>query len=94
MVDDDVLRQAVNTWGMKSQIQMAQEECAELIVALSHYQRNPTDATFCDVVNELADVKIMVAQMELLFGQTEVAIKIGEKMAGLQEKLRIAMVER
>lgn len=50
MGDSDLLRQAVNTWGIKSQLQMAQEECAELVVAVSHYQRNPTPATFESVV--------------------------------------------
>lgn len=88
MIDSDVLRQAVNTWGIKSQLQMAQEECAELVVAVSHYQRNPTPATFESVVDELADVKIMTEQLELIFGQAEVAIAVNTKLVRLQERLR------
>ena len=55
-------RKAVNTFGTKQQMRHTQEECAELIVAISHWFRNREDSEK-EVAEELADVIIMCAQM-------------------------------
>ena len=57
-----VLQDAVDTYGMENQMKVLQEECGELIVAASHYQRGRVNA-FDNIVEELADVTIMVKQM-------------------------------
>ena len=55
-------RKAVNTFGTKQQMRHTQEECAELIVAISHWFRNREDSEK-EVAEDLADVIIMCAQM-------------------------------
>jgi len=57
-----VLRDAVDTYGFKNQAKILQEECGELIVAASHYDRGRENALE-NFVEELADVQIMIWQM-------------------------------
>lgn len=80
--------EAVQTWGLEAQIDMAVEECAELIVALQQYQRGRADLH--DVFEELADVRIMYEQLSLFFAPAEVEITVGKKMERLRERLENA----
>lgn len=71
-----ILEDAINTWGAKAQIVKAMEEMAELIQALSRrllcmYLNAPGgNAALENVREEMADVSIMLAQLELIFGDT------------------------
>lgn len=71
-----ILEDAINTWGAKAQIVKAMEELAELIQALSRrllcmYLNAPGgNAALENVREEMADVSIMLAQLELIFGDT------------------------
>lgn len=58
---------AIEKWGVTSQIDLAQEECAELIQAISKYKRfgNIHESA---IIEELADVSLMVEQLVLIFG--------------------------
>jgi NTP pyrophosphatase (non-canonical NTP hydrolase) len=56
-------------YGLGAQINQAIEECAELIVALRHFERRKS--TRKEVVRELADVSIMVEQMVQSFSDKE-----------------------
>lgn len=62
----EILKEAVDTFGVSSQIDMAIEECAELIDALMKYRRGRVGAQ--DVITEIADVQIMCSQLEFIFG--------------------------
>lgn len=64
-LDDEIVRGAVNNFGVSSQIDMAIEECAELINALQKFRRHRVGAP--EVVTEIADVQIMCAQLEYIF---------------------------
>jgi len=55
--------QTVDKWGEESQIAMAIEECAELIVALCHNNRNLKSITREDIVGEIADVSLAIEQL-------------------------------
>lgn len=76
MRDEDELYQlAIEEWGVASQMGMVQEECAELIQAVSKYIRklakNPQAAIPAGVYEEAADVDIMLGQLkELLDAET------------------------
>lgn len=71
-----ILEDAINTWGAKAQIVKAMEEMAELIQALSRrllcmYLNAPGgNAALENVREEMADVSIMLSQLELIFGDT------------------------
>lgn len=71
-----ILEDAINTWGAKAQIVKAMEEMAELIQALSRrllcmYLNAPSgNAALENVREEMADVSIMLNQLELIYGDT------------------------
>lgn len=49
-------------WGAEAQSNLAKEELAELIVAISHVGRN-RENSIDDVIEEIADVELICAQM-------------------------------
>jgi NTP pyrophosphatase (non-canonical NTP hydrolase) len=57
----EVCKRAIERYGESDQLDLAKEECAELIVALSHYQRGR--CRMREVVDEVADVTIMLEQV-------------------------------
>ena len=59
-----LLERALNLWGTKFQLDMLQEECAELIQAVSHYKRRKVNS-FIEVLEEIVDVEIMLGQIKL-----------------------------
>jgi hypothetical protein len=83
MMDIAILQQAVDTWGVESQVIMAMEEMAELTVALSHAWRGRE----ANVIEEIADVQIMLDEMKLIFGESAVNQAIGEKLSRLKKRL-------
>ena len=64
-LDNEILNGAIDTFGIGSQIDMAVEECSELINALEKYRRGRVGVP--EVVTEIADVQIMCAQLEYMF---------------------------
>lgn len=76
---------AVETFGPQSQIDMAIEECAELINALCKLRRERVGAF--DVVTEIADVQIMCEQLSYMFGEQTVADERKRKIERLQKRL-------
>lgn len=88
---------ALDTWGEDAQLAQACEELAELIVALSHLRRRRVGCV-TEVVNELADVLIMVEQIRLILGRLgavdrfltgddEIEHAVQLKLARLEERL-------
>ena len=61
---DDRLKQIADYYGLDSQLNILQEELAELIQAISKYRRrDPTH-----ILEEIADVEIMLDQVKYLIG--------------------------
>ena len=71
-----ILEDAINTWGARAQTVKAMEELAELIQALSRRLLSMClnapggNAALENVREEMADVSIMLNQLELIFGDT------------------------
>lgn len=61
-----VLKQAIDTYGKDAQLDMVIEECSELIKAICKYKRNNVNEYFVEVLEEAADVRIMLEQIQLL----------------------------
>ena len=59
--DAKVLKRAVEIYGVPAQFDQLEEECAELLLALKHYKKEK--ACIGDVVEEMADVLIMIHQL-------------------------------
>jgi len=88
----NVLRLALATHGGKAQIQMAVEECAELIVAAQHRVRGRSDDAA--LISEVADVTIMMRQLRLLLGPAAVDRAIDAKVNRLAGRLQAVLNER
>lgn len=78
---DAIYRATLAKWGEDGQYDQAVEECAELITVLKHFRRGKADAAA--VINELADVTLMVGQLSYMFGEAEVQKAIGAKLEKL-----------
>src|SRR3990167_4923958 len=83
-IDEEVLRKAVDVWGINVQMQQAQEGLAELIVAISHYKRNPGVESLNELLDGIADAEIMVGQLEVIVGSEKVAEKRDNKIERLR----------
>ena len=62
----EICKKAVDHFGFANQADLAQEECAELIVAINHCMRGR--ATVPEVCEEIADVEIMCMQLRVMYG--------------------------
>jgi hypothetical protein len=83
--DRETFRAAVETWGIDAQADMAEEEAAEFIAASKHYARGKVNAD--ELVDELADIRIMQEQLAEFIGRERVEQRIQEKMDRLRERL-------
>lgn len=81
-----IIKEAVDTFGFNNQRRILQEECAELIVAASHYDRGRPGA-YENFVEELADVEIMISQMIYALHATSIDEWKEKKLARLKEKI-------
>lgn len=68
MKQTTLYKKALKKWGQEAQLQMIQEECAELIQAVSKILRKGDQPhLIMNLAEELADVEIMIEQAELMF---------------------------
>lgn len=94
------LKEIANAYGDNPQIDMCIEECSELTKALLKYRRKSNSNSSTgeemsalreDIIGELADVRIMVEQMEIIFGfhnevNQIIDYKISRQMKRLEER--------
>lgn len=85
----ELYKQALEVYGMELQVDIAKEEFAELIVAISHYHRGK--AMKDEVISELADCIIMLEQLVSMYEISETKLNYikNEKLDRLQERLGI-----
>ncbi|MBW2520335.1 MAG: antitoxin [Deltaproteobacteria bacterium] len=86
MAYENIYRQAIEKWGEHAQSDQAIEECAELIATLKHYRRGKVPSQ--SVINELADVILMIGQLVYMFGEDKVTAAIGCKISKLENLLK------
>lgn len=96
----DIERKAIETYGEAAQIDMAIEECSELIKALLKRRRYQSAklvqdcvcrALDHDIQNEVADVQIMLDQLKMIFGPT--LIEEDAKLTRLADRLGMMEVD-
>lgn len=98
------LKTIVDTYGANPQIDMTIEECSELIKALLKYRRKFNSSSPMEdelmvlrdaIIDEIAETKIMLAQMEILFGCVEeVEAQIDRKIDSKIDRLEEAEINR
>ena len=79
----EVCKKAVNYYGDESQKQLAQEECAELIQAISKNIRGLKH----NVEEEIADVTIMLEQLTNIYDMEQIDKWIGVKIDRLNRRM-------
>ena len=83
------IRAIARHYGKEPQMGVTQEECAELIQAISKVRRKgETVETLDNLVEEIADVSIMCAQLEELFGvRASIAWRMHQKLDRQLERI-------
>lgn len=64
MTENEIMLQAISVFGEEMQENVAVEECAELIQAISHKHRGRAH----NIAEEIADVQIMLDQLVMING--------------------------
>jgi NTP pyrophosphatase (non-canonical NTP hydrolase) len=80
-----ICEEAVRQYGEDNQINMLQEEMGELLAAINQVRRGRIPKG--KVIEEIADVTIMIEQMAIIFGEADVALMIENKLARLEQRL-------
>lgn len=103
---EKLYKDCIEYWGFEKQARAAQEECAELIVAISHYLRGeerapeePADLSsrariFQHIIEEVADAYLMINQLISYFGKDMVMEIVDLKSDRVKEKLERYKNER
>lgn len=81
---EEILRKAIDTYGKDSQAKMMIEEMSELTKELCKCFRGEKDTGH--VLEEMADVQIMLDQMRMIFGDTSEQEKV--KLERLERRLK------
>lgn len=61
--------EVISKWGIDAQLWMVVEECSELLNAIAKYKRGREKSSA--ILEELADVSILIEQMAGYFGENE-----------------------
>lgn len=92
---EKVFRSCISYYGADSQVDMAIEEMSELTKALLKLRRakqGEAEAARIAIIDELADVRIMVRQMEILFQcRSDVEERIDYKVRRQKRRLESAL---
>lgn len=87
---DSRLNQIADHYGLSAQLDILQEECAELIQAVSKFRRTQNS----DIVEEIADVYIMLNQVVYLLNKNVETVDVEEFVACWMEKKIRRQLER
>ena len=85
MPNERLYQATLNKWGEDAQYDQAVEECAELITALKHFRRGKVDQQA--VIDEIADVTLMLGQLTWMFGTELVEESVQKKLKKLSRLL-------
>jgi len=80
-----ILKKAIQYFGTNRQVDKAIEEMAELTKELLKIRHDAEMETILDLKCELADVKIMITQLELIFGNVDKEVEF--KMQRLERRM-------
>lgn len=79
----------IDHYGTKKQQDIAIEELAELQKAIIKYRREPSDKTKEAVVEEIADVQVMLEQLKMIFScRTKIDAIMDAKIERQIERVR------
>lgn len=90
--DERIMQQAIETYGVQAQCDVAIEEMAELTKAIMKIRRvadgyGKTQAARENLLEEIADVDIMIEQMKIMWGPKQVEEYRRRKLERLERRL-------
>lgn len=92
-MDSELLLKIIDTYGIENQMMQCIEEMGELIQAINKYRRAEFSVSCIDaynqVIEEIADVQIMIEQMRMIFNEDDVDKVIAEKLERMRERLKL-----
>ena len=95
---EKILKEAINLFGVKHQMAMCVEEMAELMQAMSKHNRagGTCAATLMHLREEIADARIMLDQMAIMFAGIELDTMEAIKLDRLEKTIQAhrAIIER
>lgn len=83
----EVLKAALDTYGIRSQQDVAIEEMSELTKAIIKSRRNPSVPVTENLLEEIADALIMLEQLTMHYGTEYIAEFIQEKIIRLSLRI-------
>lgn len=90
-MDRELLKRIIKTYGIENQMMQCIEEMAELTQAINKYRRAEFSDSCIDaynlVIEEIADVQIMIEQMRWMFDGAAVDKVIAEKLERMRGRL-------
>ena len=87
----NILGNALMLYGNAAQIEMAIEEMGELLVAINHYRRARCSVEA--VQEEIADVKIAMDQLAMIYGENDVINFEKKKLTRLEKRIEKRLQE-
>lgn len=91
--DQWCMKQAIELWGIDAQIHQTVEEAGEFLAALSkHYWRDKKEGTRIDLIDEMFDLELMLAQLRMMLEVTEE--EFNERKACKMEKFKKQMIQQ
>ena len=85
MDKNQLYQKTIDKWGKEAQFDQMTEECAELIVSLQHFRRGKIDQQA--VIDEIADVTLMLGQLTRMFGPEQIEAAVQKKLKKLDKLL-------
>ena len=90
--DERIMRQAIETYGVQAQCDVAVEEMAELTKAIMKLRRvadeyEKTQSALENLLEEIADVDIMIDQLKIMWGPKQVEEYRRKKLERLERRL-------
>lgn len=91
--DERIMRQAIETYGVQAQCDVAIEEMAELTKAIMKIRRvaddyEKTPAALDNLLEEIADMDIMIDQLKIMWGPKQVEEYRRKKLERLERRLK------
>lgn len=85
-IEKDILLKAINVYGIDAQVMQAYEEMGELMSAINKCKRGRLTAEF--IIDELADVSIMIEQLAIYYGLKLYESRRLYKLLRLKDRLK------
>jgi hypothetical protein len=92
--EKDIMNEAIHVYGYENQVNKFIEESGECIASVMRYKINPNIDTQSHMFEELADLGIMIEQMNIMFEQGDIQKFRKSKIQRLEQRLKDIRYEK